>query len=230
MKHFLMIFVASMAVIQAGTLEFVSTSKEIQAPASVTSVDAEFDFTNRTEKAVTITKSDPGCSCVAVKVSGGKLRVEPGESGKIQAKFDMGNFSGTVDKVILIWLDDAPADQPSAVLKLKVVIPVLVGLEPKTLQWDLAGPTATRTIEIKMAGKEPIRVSEVKTSSENFILELKTIEVGKIYQLLVTPKDVCTPGLGVFRIITDCSIKKHQIQQAFGVVRKSNSADTASKP
>lgn len=216
--------------IHASSLDFVEMSKEIHAPADVTNVTADFEFTNNSRNPVTIIKSDSGCTCVAVQVSGGKLRYEPGESGMIRATFDMTTFSGSVDKVVAIWLDDDPLDEPSTLLKLKVNIPVLVVMEPKTLKWDLGGKAEPKIIEISMMEGQKIHVVSVESSSDSFVCELKTIEAGKRYQVLVTPSDVGVPGMGVLRIETDCKNKKHQIQQAFAVVRKPTAAETAGKP
>lgn len=214
----------------AGALEFVETSKEINAPVDVTTVVAEYEFTNKTQKPVTIIKSDPGCSCVAVQISEGKLRYGPGEKGTIRATFDMGNFTGSVDKVIALWLDNDPIDKPSTMLNLKVNIPVLIGLEPKTLKWDLDGKPEPQTIQIKMAEGQTIRVTGVKSSSDSFVCQLKTVQEGRQYELVVTPTDLEKPGIGVFRIETDCTVAKQKTQQAFGVVRRPTPAENAAQP
>ncbi|MEO8614320.1 MAG: DUF1573 domain-containing protein [Luteolibacter sp.] len=230
MKYAIGIWLTLAALVHAGTLDFKELSKEINAAADATSTTAEFEFTNKTSRAITIKKCDPGCSCVAVQISDGKLRYEPGESGVISAKFDMTNFSGTVDKVIALFLDDDPADKPSQVLKLKINIPVLVALEPKTLKWNLGANANPQTIHIKIIEGQTIRVTNVKSSSEAFTLKLNTLEEGKLYDLVVTPNAMEAPGIGVFRVETDCKIQKHRIQQAFGVVRKPTPAETATKP
>jgi hypothetical protein len=142
----------------------------------------------------------------------------------------MTNFSGTVDKVVALWLDKDPVDQPSTLLKLKVNIPVLVAMEPKTLKWDVGGKAEPQTIQITMLEGQKINVTSVTSSSDNFICELKPVVAGKHYELVVTPTNVGVSGIGVFRIETDCKIKKHRTQQAFAVVRKPTAAETAAKP
>ena len=224
------IWLALAALLSAGSLEFPKASQEVEATADAMSLTADFEFTNKTDKAVTISKTDPGCSCVSVQIGEGKLRYEPGETGTIRAKFDLTNLSGTADKTILLWLDNDPADQPSTKLNLKIKIPVLIALEPKTLKWDLDGKGEAQTIHIKMSAGQTIHIGEVTSSSENFVLDLKTLEDGKNYDLVVTPKDVKSSALGVFRIETDCNIKKHRTQQAFGVIRKPTAAEQAAKP
>lgn len=215
--------------VQAG-LKFESILEEVHAPADAKIVTADFAFTNDSDKTVNVAKVDPTCSCIAVKIKDGKLHYAPGESGVIRAEFDMGNFSGTVDKVVAVWLDDDPEDKPSLALTVRVHIPVLVSLEPKTVKFELGGKGEPKTIRIRMNHLKPIHVTGVNSSSEAFKHEIKTIEEGKSYDLIVTPLDVMKPGLAVIRIETDCEIARHQIQQVFAVVRKSTPAEAAAKP
>lgn len=229
MKIAIGIWLALMVLVQAG-LDFPATLKEIHAPADAKIVTADFEFTNRSAKAVTVAKVDPTCSCISVKIKDGKLRYAPGESGLIRTEFDMGNFSGTVDKVVAVWLENDPVDKPSVALTVRVHIPVLVSLDPKTLKWDLGGKGEPQAIRITMKHANPIHITGVNSSSEAFKLDLKTLKDGESYELLVTPEDIHTPGLAVLRIETDCGISKHRIQQAFAVIRKPTPAETATKP
>jgi hypothetical protein len=209
-----------MALVSAAGLEFKETTKELHAPADVNTVSADFEFTNRSDKTVTVTKYESTCSCMSVTIKGGKLSYAPGESGVIRAQFDMGNFSGEIDKVVLLWLDGNKSEKPSLSLTVRVHIPVLVSLEPKTVKWELNGKGEPQSIRVTMKHDKPIRVTAVKSTSEAFKLELKTIEEGKTYDVNVTPLNMKSPGLAVIRIETDCDIDKHRIQQAFAVVRK----------
>lgn len=229
-KPLLIIWFVLATSLHAAKLEFKQLLKEVNAPADVTTVTTDFEFTNAWDKPVTIAKSDPGCSCLKVQISGGKLRYGPGESGVIRATFEMGNFSGTVDKMIALWLDDDAPEKPSMTLTVRVHIPVLVGLEPKTVKWEIGGSSEPQTIKVRMAGDKPISVKNVNSSSPAFSCELKTVAAGKEYEVVVTPKDMSSPGMGVIRIETDCELVRHRTQQAFGVVRKPAPAATAGKP
>lgn len=224
------IWLALMAMAHAAALDFKETVKEVHAPADVKTVAAEFEFTNRTDKTVNVTKYDSTCSCMSVMIKDGKLRYAPGESGVVRTEFDMGNFSGAVDKVVAIWLDNDPADKPSLSLTVRVHIPVLIALEPKTVKWDVGGKPDPQTIHITMRHTKPVRVTSAESSNQDFKLEVKILEEGKSYDLIVTPTNIGTPGLGVFRIITDCDIEKHKTQQAFAVVRKMSPAAAPAKP
>lgn len=223
-------WLALAALSQAAGLQFKELLKEINAGANANTITADFNFTNTTDKPVTIAKSDPGCSCLHVQISGGKLKYAPGESGVIRTTFDMGNFSGTVDKVVALWLDADPANKPSVQLTVRVHIPVLVALEPKTVTWSVNGKPEPQTIRITMAEGKPIHVLRVTSSSDSFKTELKAVEEGKKYDLVVTPLVVNAPGIGVLRIETDSDIAKHKVHQAFAVVRKPSTAETAARP
>lgn len=220
MKIAIGIWLGLMALVPAAGLDFKETTKELHAPADVKTVSADFEFTNRSDKTVAVAKYESTCSCMSVTIKGGKLSYAPGESGVIRANFDMGNFSGAIDKVVLLWLDGNKTEKPSLSLTVRVHIPVLVSLEPKTLKWELNGKAEPQNIRINMNHDKPIRVTGVTSSSEAFKLELKTVEEGKTYEVNVTPLDIKSPGLAVIRIETDCKIDKHRIQQAFAVVRK----------
>ena len=211
-------------------MEFAALLKEVHAAADATIVTTDFNFTNKGDKPVTIAKTDPGCSCLKVEISGGKLKYAPGESGVVRTTFDMGNFSGTVDKKVALWIDDDPADKPSMSLTVRVHIPVLVALEPKTVKWNLGAKPDPQTIQIRMAEGKSIHMTGVKSSSPAFKCELKVVEKGRKYDLIVTPLEMNAPGMSVFRIETDSEISKHAIQQAFAVVRKPSPADGVAKP
>lgn len=209
-----------MSPVHGAGLDFPTALKEIEAPADAKKVTVDFEFSNRTGKTVKIVKYDAGCSCMAVSVKDGKLDYAPGESGLLRADFEMGNFSGTVDKAIALWLDDDPMEKPSVTLTVRVHIPVLVSIEPKTVKWETTGDATPQSIRITMNHSEPIHVKGVTLTSKAFETELKTIEEGKSYELVVTPMEISTPGLAIMRIETDCPIEKHRVQQAFAVVRK----------
>jgi hypothetical protein len=77
----------------------------------------------------------------------------------------------------------------------------------------------SKTIEITMKHEEPIHVTSVNSVNPNFEIELKTVEAGKRYELLVRPTNTDTQRIGLITIETDCAIKRHANQRAFTVVR-----------
>ena len=211
-------------------LEFAELIKDVNAAPDATSVTADFNFTNKSNKPVTIAKADPTCSCIKVQISEGKQTYAPGETGVIRTSFEVGNFSGTVDKVVALYIDNDKPDHPSMQITTRVHIPVIVDVEPKTLKWELGAKAEPKTIQIRMAEGTPIHVTDVKSSSDAFSCELKTLEDGKKYDLIVTPKTTDAPSISVIRLETDCEIVRYRVQQAFAVIPRPTPAATVAKP
>jgi hypothetical protein len=178
----------------------------------------EYKFTNAGTKPVKITQADAGCTCLAVEVAAGKFTYAPGETGTLRATFQIGNFQGTVEKPIYLWLEGDREESPSASVMLRVHIPVIIALEPKTLKWDVNSPAEKKTIDVKIAHVKPIRITSVSTSNESFTTELVTVKEGEHYRIEVTPKGTATAGLCIVRIETDTDVEKQRVQQGFAVI------------
>lgn len=228
MKFLIPFYLALAAFAQAAGLDFAETSKEVHITADAETAAVEFNFTNKSGNPVTIAKADAGCACMKILFSGGKLTYGPGETGVLRAVFNIGNASGSVEKIIALWLDTAPTNPPSQSISVRIQIPTPITLEPKTLKWESGGKPEPQTVHIRMAEGKPIHVTAIKPSTEEFSCELKVVEEGRSYDLVVTPRDVTKPALSAIRIETDCEIQKHQVQQAFAVVHKPAPADKTS--
>jgi hypothetical protein len=220
MRTICSLWLALFGMLHAAGLTFDKPLLEIHAAADARTAVADFDFENKTDKPVTITRYDKTCSCLSLQIPGGKLVYQPGEKGVLRAAFDLGNLSGVVDKMIVMWLDGDAEAKPSITLTAKVHIPVLVVMDVKTLKWALGGKAEAQKIDIQMNHTKPIRIVTTTCTSELFKTELKTLEEGKHYELWVTPLEMNAPGLAIIRLETDCAIERHKVQQAFATVRR----------
>ena len=218
MKRVIAVWLGVAGMAFAGKLTFPEPVKELKAGPDETKVKVDFPFTNSTDKTVVVKETVGDCSCTSIEISGGKTAYEPGESGVIRLNFDIGAAVGKVEKGASIWVDGDPKDAPSQRLTMKVDIPVLVEMEPKTLKWHVGQEMEAKTIKFQMHGDKPIHIKSVTPSTENFIQELKTIEDGRSYELVVTPKNLKSKALSIFRVETDCEVSKHRTQQVFAVV------------
>lgn len=232
MRRFIWIWLGLMPMAFAGGLTFTETSKVVDAKPSDTVVKASFAFTNKSDSKVTIRRIESSCSCLASGADGKKLDYAPGESGKIEADFDVGASTGSVEKQIAVWVDGDPESKPSGQLTLKVKIPEVIVIEPKTVKWDVGGEIKPQTITFTIDWPEPVHLTKVTTSSTAFKHELKTITAGKKYELVITPLDSKEPNLAVFHIDTDCKLEKYHEVMAYAVVRRplASEAKPAAKP
>ena len=230
MRTVLSLWLALVGMLQAVGLTFEKPLTELHAAADARTALVEFNFENKTDKPVTITRYEKTCSCVSVQVADNKLTYLPGEKGVVRANFDLGNLAGVVDKMIVVWLNGDTDAKPSITLTVRVHIPVLVTMDNKTLKWTIGAKPEPQKIDIKMTHSKPIRIVSTSCTSELFKTELKTLEEGKHYELWVTPLETSGPGLAIIRMETDCDVARHKTQQAFATVRRDLPGGAAKAP
>ena len=218
----LIFWLATFGFAQAAALTFEHTLVEIRAAPDAKAVVAEFRFENQTDQPVTISRCENTSICLTAQVAEGKLIYGPGEKGVIRNTFVLGNFSGTVEKAVNLWFDDDLENKPSVVLTMRVRIPELVEIAPKTLRWVLGEEPETRKFEILMEYAKPIRILSLRRSSDVFKVELVTLVEGKHYELKVTPKSTTTRCLGIIQIDTDCEMVRHRTLQGFMTVQRNS--------
>jgi hypothetical protein len=213
-------WVALAGMLSAASLTFSEPQKEIKMGLEDTKGSVDYTFKNQSDKPVTIKEAKGFCSCTSVQISGGKTVYKPGESGVIRVNLDMANETGTVEKVVGVFLTTDKGDEPSHQLKIIVHIPVLVEIEPKSVKWTVGDAPEAKVIRIMMKADQPIHIKDITPSSERFVHELKVLEDGRDYQLTITPKSTDSFALGIFRMATDCTIKNHGTLQAFATIAK----------
>ena len=204
-----------------GGMVFEKTLVEVRPAPDAEVVTADFPFEVKGEKAVQIRMMDSNCSCLGAEINGdGKLLWQPGEKGTIRGVFELGTFKGTTDKAVSIYLKGDAPGKPSVNLVVRVHIPVLFKVSEKTNRWVIGGAKDEKVVTMKVQHDQPIKVTGVDGTNDNFTFELETVKEGWEYRLRVTPKDVSAPAYGIVRVRTDCPIKRHASHQVFFVVSK----------
>jgi hypothetical protein len=229
MKSFSAILLALFAAgeVAVGDLVFEKTLLEFHVGADEKSLTADFPFRNDGDKTVHIVKSESGCSCLNVGVAGGKFEYAPGEVGVIRAIFDLRSYSGTTERLVSIWHGENKDTPSSTRLTVRAHIPVLVHVEPKNLTWETQAVPQPGVFKITM---DPSKKLNVGCSSENFNLEVNTLEDGVSYEIIVTPKSTDTPGIGVLRIETDSENERFKTQTVFTIIRNPTPAPAPAGP
>lgn len=201
---------------------FVKNRVEVTVKPDAKRVSIPFEFENKTKKTITIARYDSACSCLSARVAEpeGKMTYKPGEKGKIVVDFELGSFSGKVEKTVMLWTKDDPVQKPSTILTSAITIPVLFEVSPRTLYWDHKGNKEPQTIKLKVTGDQPIRILSNQGTNQNFPYKLITIRDGWEYEIVVTPQSVESMGMGLIKLTTDAAISRYQRQQAFVCVRR----------
>jgi hypothetical protein len=148
-------------------------------------VKFDFVFTNTGDQTLEISKVQPSCGCT--RAGEYTHQVEPGKTGHIPIQFNSGNFHGDVVKSITVTSNDKLSPMQS--LTLKGTIWKQLDMNPQYTSMTVVpdeGSNATTTIHVTNHGDDPVTISDPKTSSPTFTAELKTVEPGKKWDILVT--------------------------------------------
>lgn len=219
MRSLLALFLLSSLPL-AAQMTFEKTVVSVTVAPDAKEIIAEFPFTVK-EKGAQITNYDAPCSCLSARIEpvqedgSARLKWEPGATGKVLGKFELGNFKGVVDKAILLNLKGQEPIQ----LIVKVKIPELVAITPATHRWVQGITPDAKSFKVKINGDEPIRITSIRGTNANFPHELITVKEGREYEIKIKPVDTATPMLGMIRFNTDSKFRRFKRQQVFAVVQ-----------
>ena len=203
-------------------LVFEKSVLEVKAGPEEDEVRVEFPFVVKGDKTVEIAEYDAPCTCLEARISdNGRLKWEPGEKGAVQGIFKTGNFRGKLDKMIVLRM--VGEEEPSVKLTVRMELPTLLEIEPKTLFWNQGEKPKAQSFRLKVNHDEPIHIVGASGTNEQFPFELKTIKDGWEYEIVVTPKNLDERGFGLLRIKTDSKFAKHKSYQAFMAIRRGGS-------
>ncbi len=220
MMRLLAIFWLAVLPASAGLL-FEKSVIEVKVTPEQKRVVVEFPFTVIGNREVVIGEYDAPCTCLEARISdNGRLKWQPGEKGSVQGVFDVGNLRGGIlEKMIVLRMKGEK--EPSVKLTIKMDLPILLEIEPKTLIWDQGKDVKPMTFKLKVKHTKPMKILETSGTNENFPFEVKTIKEGWEYEIVVTPKTLKDRGFGMIRIKTDSDLEKHVGHQAFVAIRGS---------
>ena len=170
-------------------------------PAKVTDrlIVAKYRFTNIGKEPVTIDAVRTSCGCTTATLE--KKDYAPGESGEIEARFEVGGRVGHQEKSILVTTKDAP-HHPS-VLHLSVEIPENIKVQPELVLWRVGEAAEPKTIKVTVAEGSPATILAVVTDAPGIKLSVAESLPGKGATITVTPGDTSRPEGATVMIKTD---------------------------
>lgn len=200
----------------AGLVFERDVASESASPSADTH-ESKFVFKNAGPRPVTISEIQTTCGCLGA--SSDKKTYEPGEIGVVTATIKLGSFEGEVIKSIYVISDDPEASK--RMLQMKVTIPRLMEISPEVTTWTLGETPTAKKLTIKILREEPIEVTAVSSTRENVSVELREVEKGRLYEVMLTPKTTAEPTLGAVKIETTCELSRYKNRLAFfNVVRQ----------
>jgi len=121
-------------------------------------------------------------------------RIEPGQQQTITITWDTRALSGEVSAEAVVRFQDSAVETRTLVLKGVVKAAIEVLPHPAVFFSVFQGETAERRIQIVNNEETPVTVKEVQAQSTHFTTELKPVQAGRTYELIVrVPSDV-PPG------------------------------------
>ena len=183
-----------------GQLSFEQTEVRVNLDFGAERVSRDFVFTNQGDFPVEILEVRSSCGCTTAALD--KTVYEPGESGRITAKFDVGQRVGEQSNSIIVRTDDAERSIHSLVLF--VDIPRALTLSHRFLIWQRNAEPETRRVEVVFHPDSPYRLNEVEVKGGAFQVELiEDEDVKGRYYLDVTPLNLSDSERAAIVLITE---------------------------
>lgn len=204
----------ALAALPAFALEWKTTHLELRTAPLQKTTETFFEFTNSSDKTVTITGVESSCDCLDATASA-KV-IAPGASGRIHAKFTVGDRFGLYQRTIFVSTDESKV--PVA-LTVQLDVPEFATVTPRSVEWKLGTPAAEQTVEIAVADGLELTFSTVQATSDAFAARLETVEAGRRYRLHVTPKTTQEAANAAFRLYGQTPAGQNLVLSAYGNVR-----------
>lgn len=201
-------------------IEFETTALTKAVALGDESVEFVYKFKITGDKPVRITKIEVSCGCL--EAFSAKSEYAAGESGEVKLIMKIGAVEGESYKPTTLTTND-PAHE-SIQLDATVSVPRIYEVTPNICTWTLNDPPDPKTIRVKVQGPDPINILKYVSSRENMAVEMKEIEKGRVYDLILTPKTTTLPELGIISLETDCKIPKYSKRQIFFTIVRPKAA------
>ena len=198
MKAVSILFLALMTAAHAG-LRWDKPEQTFTVKPSDATVVAKYRFTNAGTEPVTIDSVRTSCGCTTATLT--KKEYLPGESGEIEARFEVGGRVGHQEKAILVTTKDSP--QAPAVLRLIVNIPESVKITPEMVFWRVGEAPEPKTIEVSVSEESPAKIVSVVSSEPGIKATVEDALPGKKATIRVTPTDTSHADHATLVIKTD---------------------------
>lgn len=187
-------------------------------------VQHNFVIKNSGDAPLHIKQLNADCGCTAAKPS--SSLIPPGKSGEIQVTFDSGNFSGKVQKNVVMTTNAGKTS--SYTFKLEAEIEEALQVKPRQLSLGpvAAGATKQATLTVTNKGDSSVKLLSVNVTSNSLQIkptikkgELKPGESGTV-ELAVTPRPEARVLSGYVHILTNNPQKKELTVPVYASVPK----------
>ena len=214
MKRLTFCLLFSALAVSSLALDWKTRELSVQATPLQRTAETAFEFTNSSDKTVTILGVDTSCDCLEATPSAQTFA--PGASGRITARFTVGDRHGVYERTITVTTDDT---KEPVRLRVQLDVPELASLTPRSVDWKLNSPATEQVIEIRIADGLELTVTSVLPTSGLFNSRLETVEAGRHYRLYLAPQNTREATNAAFRIYAKAQTGQDIVLSAYGNVR-----------
>lgn len=213
-RHFLGLMLFAAGVLTSAALEWKAQTLTFTTAPFQTTQDATFHFTNTGAKPVTIVDVESNCDCLDAATD--RKVYAPGESGVIRATFHVGDRLGLYERRIKVVTDEG--GEPARLL-VRIEVPEVVTLTPRSVAWTLHEPVSEKTVELTVVPGVQVDFTRVQPTSGDFSARLETLEPGRRYRVYLKPPGTAQAANAAFRIFGRSATGQDVIVSAYGNVR-----------
>ena len=198
----------------AFALDWKTKEASVKAAPLQRIAETAFEFTNTGATTVTILGVDTSCDCTEAAPSAQTFA--PGATGRITARFHLGDRQGGFERTITVTTDEA---KEPVTLRVQLNVPELATLTPRSVDWKLNGPAWEKTVEIVITDGLELTITSVLPTSGLFNHRLETVEAGRHYRLYLAPQSTKEVSNAAFRIYAKAKSGQDVVFSAYGNVR-----------
>lgn len=195
--HLWFISIALSAALQSAfALDWKSTTAELRLAPLQSNAEVVFEFTNTSTKSVTIRDVQANCGCL--EAASDRTVCAPGETGRIRARFAVGDRYGLYERTISVVTDDSSTPTH---LRVSIDVPELASVTPRSLEWKRDAAIGEQIIDVRATAPLNIEFTEATPTNESFTARLETVEAGHAYRIHLKPVSTAAPANAAIRII-----------------------------
>lgn len=215
LRHPLLCGLFACATLAGFGLEWKTQTLSFTTAPFQTTQEAVFQFVNTGARPVRILEVESNCDCLDAAAD--RQVYAPGESGLIRSSFTVGDRLGLYERRIKVVTDENP--EPVRLL-VRIEVPELVTLTPRSVAWQLNEPAAEKAIDLEVVPGLKIEFTRVQPTSGDFAARLETIEAGRRYRVYLRPPATAQPANAAVRIFGRAPASRQDvIVSAYGNVR-----------
>lgn len=202
------------APLSAWALDWERREQAVRIAPLQDEVEVEFPFVNARAQPVTITDVQTNCDCLEARAE--PRRIAPGARGVVRARFSVGDRLGVYERAVLVLTDEGP---PPVRLAVKVDVPAVAEISPRTVSWEANAPADARAIEITVAPEVWINFSAAVSTGPGFAVRLEPLEEGRLYRVHVSPESTARRASTAIRIRGTARSGREIVVSAYAYVR-----------